>query len=609
MLDTSRTYTKQELHEALMEHLYGGPAGAGCEHMYGHGNATHQLSQLQTITATVLLDYQYYMQQTTAPSIESLLAQAQQRTPLDLYTVIRDSQPTMALAAEFKRASPSKGWIASDEASMDAALQARLYSDSGANILSVLTEPRWFHGSLDDLRQVRAAVPATTALLRKDFIVNEYMIAEAAAAGADTILLIVAVLPGPVLQRLIHYARDVCGMEPLVEVHAPAELPVALHAGARVIGVNNRNLHTFQVDLATSERMAERCVELGYTLNVAAASDKSSIALCALSGMSTAWDVERYRQAGISMCLIGESLMRAADPGAAIRGLGLDPRGGGSAAATARGGGAYTAGTQLIKVCGITRADDAAVACRAGANCIGVIFAEKSKRKVTKEQAQEVVDTVRRFGERTQRADMRLPEATAVTGAVQHLAANAQALLRSVQRPVVVGVFQNQDEAFIRTMVEECGLDMVQLHGQEGMQAAAVSNFGVPVLRVVDIAVDPTTKSTATNAVESILESVTTDPTAILLDTSIKGSNDGGGGTGVTFDWTIAERLQNSGLPVIIAGGLNADSITDCVSSIRPFGVDVSSGVEASPGVKDHDQVTRFVRDARAAAAEASKGF
>ena len=93
------------------------------------------------------------------------------------------------------------------------------------------------------------------------------------------------------------------------------------------------------------------------------------------------------------------------------------------------------------------------------------------------------------------------------------------------------------------------------------------------------------------------------------MDTSIKGSSDGGGGTGVTFDWTIAERLQNSGLPVIIAGGLNADSITDCVSSIRPFGVDVSSGVEASPSVKDQDQVTRFVRDARAAAAEASKGF
>jgi phosphoribosylanthranilate isomerase len=173
---------------------------------------------------------------------------------------------------------------------------------------------------------------------------------------------------------------------------------------------------------------------------------------------------------------------------------------------------------------------------------------------------------------------------------------------------MVVGVFQNQSPEFIREMVEECGLDMVQLHGNEGMQAANEENCGVPAIRVVDIETDPETGKASSNAAKTLLESITADPVAILLDTSIKGSKDGGG-TGVTFDWGIAEQVQNAGLPVIIAGGLTPDNIDEAVTSTRPWGVDVSSGVEASPGTKDHDKVRQFVGGARKAAIEASKGF
>jgi phosphoribosylanthranilate isomerase len=256
-------------------------------------------------------------------------------------------------------------------------------------------------------------------------------------------------------------------------------------------------------------------------------------------------------------------------------------------------------------VCGVTNAEDAKVACQAGANLIGVIFVPKSKRCVTPEQAKSVVDTVRDFGERTSRMTLSGSEQESP---LNQLVDNARALEDASRRPMVVGVFQNQSPEFIREMVEECGLDLVQLHGSEGMEAANEEQCGVPAIRVVDIETDPGTGKAVENAAEQLLDAITTDPVAILLDTSIKGAN-AGGGTGVTFDWGIAEKVQNAGLPVIIAGGLTPDNIEDAVTSTRPWGVDVSSGTEAGPGKKDHDKVQQFVSGARKAAIEASKGF
>jgi anthranilate synthase/indole-3-glycerol phosphate synthase/phosphoribosylanthranilate isomerase len=191
---------------------------------------------------------------------------------------------------------------------------------------------------------------------------------------------------------------------------------------------------------------------------------------------------------------------------------------------------------------------------------------------------------------------------------LQSLVRKARALEEIARRPLVVGVFQNQSEEFIQEMVEVCGLDIVQLHGKEGMEAANVAKCGVPAIRVVDIETNADGTGTAPGAVDKLLNDITTDPLAILLDTSIKGSKEGGG-TGVTFDWGVAEELQNNGLPVIIAGGLKPINVKNAVMGTRPWGIDVSSGVEASPGKKDHADVEIFVKGARDAAVEASKGI
>lgn len=548
---------------------------------------------------------------------------AQHGNILSLLTQIQSQSPNMALAAEFKRASPSKGDIAPN---LDAGDQATLYAQAGAVTISILTEEHWFKGSLNDLTKARKQTAAWAkqhnsnrpAILRKDFCISKYMIAEAAAAGADTILLIVAITPVQLLKQMIEYARSF-GMEPLVEVHADVELDVALRAGAKVIGVNNRNLHTFHMDLATTDKTAEELIKRKCHFAHGDANtnaDSHSVgkkmpeyAICALSGMSSANDVDRYRQKGVGMCLIGESLMRAADPKAAIESLCLNPNNYDTYIAESTRASAYTAGTKIIKVCGITNPDDALVACKYGANLIGVIFAPKSKRCVSIEQAKAVVDTVRTFGERNDRLSFpAFAMETQNVSPLQSLVRKARALEEIARRPLVVGVFQNQSEEFIQEMVEVCGLDIVQLHGKEGMEAANVAKCGVPAIRVVDIETNADGTGTAPGAVDKLLNDITTDPLAILLDTSIKGSKEGGG-TGVTFDWGVAEELQNNGLPVIIAGGLKPINVKNAVMGTRPWGIDVSSGVEASPGKKDHADVEAFVKGARDAAVEASKGI
>jgi len=628
------SYTDEQLHNALLN-FYGGSSATAetCGHIFGFGNPNHEMSMLQRITATTMLDYESKLnggQDNTdaAPSIATLLEQASSfhkaHGPiLPLQSIIQSKSPCMTLAAEFKRASPSKGDIASH---LHAGEQACVYFGAGASVISVLTEERWFKGSLGDLREVRLATTELAnnnnnnqqqrpAILRKDFITTKYQIAEAAASGADTVLLIVATTPFNVLQELINFARSI-GIEPLVEVHALVELDVAISAGAKVIGVNNRNLHTFQMDLVQTEKVAEELTKRGLTFHhddcLKEDGDKPQLSVCALSGMSSAHDVDRYRNVGVGMCLIGESLMRATDAGVAIKGLCLDPKD--YAASQSVSGGAYTGGTKIIKICGLTNPKDALVACRAGANLLGVIFAEKSKRKVSVEQARDIVVAVRKFGERSDRMEFRMNVSNKDTP-LSALVAKSRALELAARRPLVVGVFQNQSFDFIKEMVDKCGLDLVQLHGSEGMEAANSSNFGVPALRVVDIELgsDGTEEEkkdrSSMDTAAAILSKVTSDPIAILLDTSIKGDKHGGGGTGKTFDWTIAESIQNMGLPVIIAGGLTPDNIGEAVGNVRPFGIDVAGGVEAGPGVKDVDKLQKFIGGAKKAAVEASKGF
>jgi indole-3-glycerol phosphate synthase len=211
--------------------------------------------------------------------------------PRDFLTALRARHP--AIIAEIKRASPSKGDILPG---LDPAALARDYAASGAAAISVLTD-RHFKGSLEDLRTVRAAVDLP--LLRKDFIFDRYQLHQARAAGADCILLIAAMLKEADLCALYAAAREL-GLQALVEVHNEDELRAAGRAGAEIVGINNRDLHTFVTDVAVTERLLE-----GY---------RGAALVVSESGIDTPEDIRRLDCAGARAFLIGESLLRGGDP-------------------------------------------------------------------------------------------------------------------------------------------------------------------------------------------------------------------------------------------------------------------------------------------------------
>jgi indole-3-glycerol phosphate synthase len=218
----------------------------------------------------------------------------------------------VALIAEVKKASPSAGVICPD---FDPVRIAREYEAAGASCLSVLTDEQFFQGSLDYLRQIRAAV--NLPLLRKDFVLDERQILEAVEWGADAILLIVAILEDAQLRRFHALARD-AGLAVLVEVHDEAELDRALAVGARLIGANNRDLKTFEVDPAITERLAKKMDDRRWRMVDGALQSSihhppPSPLLVAESGIHTRADVERLARAGAGAILVGESLMRSGD--------------------------------------------------------------------------------------------------------------------------------------------------------------------------------------------------------------------------------------------------------------------------------------------------------
>ncbi len=205
----------------------------------------------------------------------------------------------ISLIAEMKRASPSQGPIRPDATVTDI---VQAYERAGASACSVLTEPAWFGGSLDDLVEARAAVDLP--LLRKDFIVTRYQILEAKVAGADAVLLIVAALSPERLVELQQIAAGV-GLDCLVEVHDEEEMDAAIEAGAEIIGVNNRNLHSLEVDPETALRLLPDA--------------PAGTIVVAESGIRSREDVQRLEDAGVDAILVGETLMRSDDIGEAVR--------------------------------------------------------------------------------------------------------------------------------------------------------------------------------------------------------------------------------------------------------------------------------------------------
>jgi indole-3-glycerol phosphate synthase len=205
------------------------------------------------------------------------------------------------IIAECKRRSPSRGILRTD---YDPVAIAAAYADAGAAAVSVLTEPTFFDGALEHLAAVRAAV--SVPLLRKDFIVSEYQLLEAKAAGADAVLLIVSALR-PVELKVLHDHAGRMGLDVLVEVHDATELAIALDAGARIVGVNNRNLRTLEVDLQASDALI--------------ANMPGDVVAVSESGLRTGDDLLRLRTLGYRAFLIGERFITAAEPGIALKGL------------------------------------------------------------------------------------------------------------------------------------------------------------------------------------------------------------------------------------------------------------------------------------------------
>jgi indole-3-glycerol phosphate synthase len=234
----------------------------------------------------------------------SVMAEKARRSPHVLRGLAASlrTTPGVAVIAEVKRRSPSKGLIRPD---FDPVAIARTYAEAGAAAISVLTDERFFGGSLAFLAEIRAAVDRP--LLRKDFILDPYQIDEARVAGADAVLLIVAALSREALRELHAHARSL-GLDVLVEVHDEAEWEVARAIGAELIGVNNRDLRTFEVDLATTERIAARA-------------RGTDVLLVAESGIASTEDIERLTRVGARGFLVGESLMRQPDPGKALEAL------------------------------------------------------------------------------------------------------------------------------------------------------------------------------------------------------------------------------------------------------------------------------------------------
>ncbi|KAJ5915705.1 hypothetical protein N7466_011638 [Penicillium verhagenii] len=464
---------------------------------------------------------------------------------------LRQSNYPLSLMAEIKRASPSKGIISAD---VCAPAQAREYAKAGASVISVLTEPEWFKGTIDDLRAVRQSLEGLTnrpAILRKEFVFDEYQILEARLAGADTVLLIVKMLSVELLTRLYRYSQSL-GMEPLVEVNTPEEMKIAVDLGSEVIGVNNRDLTSFKVDLATTSRLMDQVPE--------------TTIVCALSGITGPADVEAYKKDGVKAILVGEALMRATDTSAFVAQL----LGASSAQAS-------SSSAPLVKICGTRSAEAAQAAIQAGADLIGIIQVPGRSRTVSDDVALSISQVVKS----TPRPDIHQP-----SDASQQLSSStalewfdhSTAVLRHPSRALLVGVFMNQPLSYVLAQQQKLELDVVQLHGSEPLEWASL--IPVPVIRKFS----PGELGIARRAYHTLP----------LLDS-------GAGGSGQLLDEATVQKTLDSdeGLRVVLAGGLTPDNVVDTVKKLgksgsKVVGLDTSSGVETN-GAQDLNKIRAFV--------------
>jgi len=415
------------------------------------------------------------------------------------------------LIAEVKRASPSKGMLAP---TFDPVQLARTYEANGAAAISVLTEPHFFLGALEHLSTIKEAV--TIPVLRKDFIVDDYQVYEARAWGADAILLICALLDDTQLRHLLSVAHTQ-RMRCLVEVHSAEEARRAVAAGAIIIGVNSRDLVTFQVN-----------PHLVRELRQLIPADR---VLVAESGIATAADARRLARSDVQAMLVGESLVVSKDIPAQMNTL-------------LQGANAST----QVKICGLRIPEHLHAAIDAGADMVGLIFYEPSPRYIEPQSARKLLET-----------------------------RDARQMASEV-----VGVFVNKDAAFINEVVEQVGLNVVQLHGNEPPEFC--QRISRPVIKGLHL------KSNDDLGKFAVYKETSW---RVLLDTPTSQW----GGTGTTHDWNLARTVAQE-MPILLAGGLTPQNVAEAISHVHPWGVDVSSGVETT-GQKDVEKIQTFIENVR----------
>ena len=431
---------------------------------------------------------------------------------------------------EVKKASPSKGIIAEHFPYLDIAKE---YEVAGAAAISVLTEPDFFKGDKKYLQEIANTVKIP--VLRKDFIIDEYQIYQAKVWGASAILLICACLDMPTLTKFRELA-DSLGLSSLVEAHDEHEVQMAIDCGARIIGVNNRNLKDFTVDVQNSVRLRNLV--------------QDDVIFVSESGLETPEDIQVLRDNNIGVALMGETFMRSPNK---IEKL------------------AYLYGstyyTPKVKMCGLSKIETIPAVIEANPDYMGLVFAP-SKRQVTVDQAKTLVEELhKQHANRYNRDAEQYSNQTLIH----------QEFIKTV------GIFVNETLDNLVTIATEVNLDAVQLHGDEdeAFIQSLKERTNVEVWKAVQI-------RSAVDAAAWIDSSAD----MLLFDAYHK---DERGGMGEVFDWSSLDEFER---PFMLAGGIDSTNVARAIRTVRPYGIDISSGIETE-GVKDDEKIKAFTNIVR----------
>ena len=434
---------------------------------------------------------------------------------------------------EVKKASPSKGIIAEHFPYLDIAKE---YEVAGAAAISVLTEPDFFEGDKKYLQEIASTVKIP--VLRKDFIIDDYQIYQAKVWGASAILLICACLDVPTLTKFRELA-DSLGLSSLVEAHDEHEIQMAIDCGARIIGVNNRNLKDFTVDVQNSVRLRNLV--------------QDDVIFVSESGLETPEDIQVLRDNNIGVALMGETFMRSPNKVEKL---------------------AYLYGptyyTPKVKMCGISNVETIPAIVDAKPDYMGLVFAP-SKRQVTVEQAKTLVEELYKQNVVGNNSEAEQTES------VTSLDTASSETIKTV------GVFVNETVENLLKIAEEVKLDVIQLHGDEDESFIQIlkEQSNVEVWKAVQV-------RSAADAEKWIDSSAD----MLLFDAYHK---DERGGTGEVFDWSSLDEFER---PFMLAGGIDSTNVARAIRTVRPYGIDISSGIETE-GVKDDEKMKAFTNIVR----------